>query len=118
MKPRKPKPSEPSVRDKLSAKFDADLLADYEVHGSKAIEQAREKSPEKYLETVGRRIAAVEPTSDGFESCKSMEEIGIKLLESVGFPRDIQTPSMIQAAIEANDAFIAKLGEIGQEGVH
>jgi len=69
----------------LSEKFDADLLADYESNGSKAIAEARAKAPEKYLDTVSRRIAAVEPKTDGFEGCKTKEDLGRALLKSVGF---------------------------------
>src|SRR5262245_32179239 len=45
-----------------------------------------------------------------FASAKSMQDIGRKLLQSVGFasPDD----ASIQAAIEANDAFIARLEAI------
>jgi hypothetical protein len=45
-----------------------------------------------------------------FQSANSMKEIGERLLQSVGFasPDDIS----IQAAIEANDAFIARLEAI------
>jgi hypothetical protein len=42
-----------------------------------------------------------------------MQDIGRKLLQSVGFasPDD----ASIQAAIEANDAFVARLEEIGRK---
>jgi hypothetical protein len=45
-----------------------------------------------------------------FNSAQSMQDIGRKLLQSVGFtsPDDLS----IQAAIEANDVFIARLEEI------
>jgi hypothetical protein len=45
-----------------------------------------------------------------FSSANSMQDIGRKLLQSVGFasPDDLS----IQSAIEANDAFIARLEEI------
>jgi terminase small subunit-like protein len=49
-------------------------------------------------------------TSVDFSSANSMEDIGRKLLQSVGFasPDDVS----IKAAIEANDAFVAKLEAI------
>jgi Terminase small subunit len=49
-------------------------------------------------------------TSVDFSSANSMQDIGRKLLQSIGFsaPDD----ASIQAAIEANDAFIAKLEAI------
>jgi len=51
-------------------------------------------------------------TSVDFSSAKSMQDVGRKLLQSVGFkePDDVS----IQAAIEANDAFIDALQAIHQ----
>jgi hypothetical protein len=49
-------------------------------------------------------------TSIDFFSANSMQDIGRKLLQSVGFASP-DGPS-IQAAIEANDAFIARLEAI------
>ena len=45
-----------------------------------------------------------------FSTANSMQDIGCKLLQSVGFasPDDLS----IQAAIEANDAFVARLETI------
>ena len=50
------------------------------------------------------------PKPIDFAQAKSMQDIGRKLLQSVGFasPDDLS----IQAAIEANDAFVAQLEEI------
>jgi hypothetical protein len=52
---------------------------------------------------------AVVPAQD-FSTANSMQDIGRKLLQSVGFasPDD----ASIQAAIEANDAFVGRLEEI------
>jgi len=49
-------------------------------------------------------------TSIDFSSANSMQDIGRKLLQSVGFasPDD----ASIQAAVEANDAFVGRLEEI------
>jgi hypothetical protein len=49
-------------------------------------------------------------TSVDFSSANSMQDIGRKLLQSVGFasPDDVS----VQAAIEANDEFIARLERI------
>jgi len=112
MKPRKLKASEPSLRDKLSAAYLAALEADFEANGVNAIQVLREKSPEKYCEIAARLIAATEPRSDddGFNSCQSMEELGRKLLQSVGFsdPDD----ASIEDAIKANDTFVERLKAI------
>jgi hypothetical protein len=109
MKPRKPK-AEPSLRDKLSAAFLEAFQSDFEANGVAPIEQLRLKSPEKYSEIATRLIAASEPPSDGFEQCNSMEEIGVRLLRSVGL--HAPTEEQIEAAILANDKFIAKLEAI------
>ena len=54
-------------------------------------------------------IDAPKPNTD-FATANSMQDIGRKLLQSVGFsaPDD----ASVQAAIEANDAFVAKLEAI------
>ncbi len=51
-----------------------------------------------------------EPNHIDFKQAKSMQDVGRKLLQSVGFasPDDVS----IQAAIEANDAFIERLEAI------
>jgi hypothetical protein len=41
-----------------------------------------------------------------------MEDLGRTLLQSIGLAEDLITPAMIQAAIEANNAFIAHLEAI------
>lgn len=117
MKPRKPKTSEPSLRDKLSAAFLEAFQSDFEANGVAAIEQLRNKSPDKYTEIAARLIAATEPQSQptGFASGDSMEDIGVRLLESVGAPRDTITEAMVQAAINANDAFLERLAQIAQD---
>ena len=52
-------------------------------------------------------IDAPKPNTD-FAQAQSMQDIGRKLLQSIGSPDDVS----IQAAIEANDAFVAKLEAI------
>ena len=112
MKPRKPKTSEPSLRDKLSAAYLEAFQKDFEANGTAVIEQLRNKSPEKYAEIASRLIAATEPQSqpDGFAGANSSEDIGRRLLQSIGVPEPLD--EQIEAAIEANNAFIAKLEAI------
>jgi hypothetical protein len=112
---KKPKPNEPSVRDKLSAKFDADLLADYEAHGREAIAATREKYPEKWVDVVHRRIGATELKDDGYENCQSWEDIARKNLKSVGVIDEIITPHVLERAIAANDRFVAEMQQIRAE---
>ena len=83
MKPKtKLKPNEPSARDKLSASFLKAFESDFETHGVEVIEQLREKHPDRYAQIATQLIAAVEPKSDGFESCQGKEAIGRRLLRS------------------------------------
>src|SRR5262245_50747680 len=108
----KQKTNEPSARDKLSASFLKAFQNDFETYGVEAIEKLREESPAKYAEIASRLIAASEPKPDGFEQCKSMQEIGIKLLKSVGCDEFDIDESMVADALAANDAFIEKLQAI------
>jgi hypothetical protein len=121
MKPRKlkPKPQEPSLRDKLSADFLAAFEADFAVNGVAVIEALRLKSPEKYAELGARLIATVEPKPDGFEQCNDMESIARKQLKSVGLENeDAMTADMIRRTIEINDRFVDELAKVAAEGIH
>jgi len=111
---RKPKSVEPSLRDKLSARFLEAIHADFEEHGVDVIQKLRDKDPKAYCEISARLIAATEPPGDGFENAQSLQEIGVKLLESVGCPRDAITEDMAEAAVAAQDDFTAALSKIGQ----
>ena len=113
MKPRKSKAAEPSLRDKLSENVLRAIEADFAENGVAAVELLRQKSPEKYCEIATRLIAATEPKSDnGFGSANSMEELGIRLLVSVGLNPDAATPEMIEAAVAAQEDFKAQLEAI------
>ena len=110
MKPKKPKPTEPSARDKLSASFLTAFQNDFEINGIEAIKKLREENPAKYAEIGSRLIAATEPKPEGLESAKDMRDVAVALLKRVGFndPDD----DSIQQAIEANDQFINALQAI------
>jgi hypothetical protein len=106
-KERKPK-SDPSLLDQLSAPL-KDIVADFKENGAAALEAVRQRSPEKYIELSAKLlpfIVSLNPGSD-FSGCKSMEDIGTRLLQSVG----INDPSAAQIAeaVRANDQFIARL---------
>jgi hypothetical protein len=109
---KKPRKSEPGPRDKLSKAFLEALSEDFAVNGPAVIERMRETHPERYAELAGKLIMATEPPSGGFEECQSMQEIGLKLLKSVGVDEAAATDDMIEAAIVANDKFIARLEAI------
>jgi hypothetical protein len=103
---------EPSLRAKLSAAVDEAFEADFAIHGPETIAKMRESHPDKYIEAAVRRVATTEPKSDAidFNDAKSMRDIGLKLLQSVGFNEPDE--DSIQAALAANDVFIAKLEAI------
>ena len=112
--PRKPKTAEPSSRDKLSKHFLETFERDFAAHGVGVIEKLRERSPEKYVELAGKLVMTTEPPGDGFDSAQSMEEIGRKLLQSVGLPEDAATDEQIARAVELNDQFVADLTQVAQ----
>ena len=103
MKPRKTKAAEPSLRAKLSAAFLEAFEADFAAHGVNVIEKLRERSPEKYAELAGKLIMTTEPPQQGFNEAQTMEEIGRKLLQSVGANELALTDEMIARAVELND---------------
>jgi hypothetical protein len=114
MKPKKTS-NQPSTKERLSAAFVNDFLADYEAEGISAIRALRSKSPEKYCEIATRLIAAHEPQAEGFKACQNMHEIGFRLLQNAGVNEFDITEAMIEDAIAANDAFIARLQEIADQ---
>ena len=74
------------------------------------IKQLREKSPEKYSEIAAKLLAAIQqqPDPDSFDSAKSMRELGLRLLKSIG----LDDPTEVEAAVAANNDFIAQLDAI------
>jgi hypothetical protein len=89
------------------------LEADFRLYGTGIIEHMRETDPTRYIELCGKLVMTVEqPDPDSFASAKSMQDIGIRLLKSVGVDELEITEDMISRAIAANDRFIAKLEEI------
>ena len=96
MKARKAKATEPSLRERLSQSYLEAFEADFRAHGISVLEQLREKSPEKYAEIASRLIAASEPKPDGFENAKTMQEIGLRLLKSVGLSEEAITDERLR----------------------
>jgi hypothetical protein len=112
MKTKKLRPNEPSLLHELNEPL-RDFVADFKLHGKSALEQVRERSPEKYLELSTKLlplVAALNPGTSDFSDCRNVNDIGVKLLQSVGFsePDD----ASIQAAIALNDKFIDDLQAI------
>jgi hypothetical protein len=86
MKPRKPKTSEPSLRDKLSAAYLEAFQKDFEANGIAVIEALRKESPAKYAEIASRLIAATSPPEkkEGFASDTSMQAVGRRSVKACG----------------------------------
>ena len=111
-KGKKKEQEEESLLEQLSGSL-KDFVVDFKTHGKTVLEQVRQNNPAKYLEMASKLaalVAALRPEPDGYSKAQSMNDIGRKLLESVGFasPDDIS----ISQAIEANDAFVAALEAI------
>src|SRR5262245_49760681 len=109
---KKPKPNEPSLRNKLSQSFLETLEEDFRLYGKNVIEQMRQSDPTRYAELAGKLIMATEPPAEGidFKNAQSMHEIGTKLLQSFGVHEPDE--DSIQRAIEANDTFVSTLKNI------
>jgi hypothetical protein len=104
--------SKPSLLEQLGKPL-RDFVDDFKTHSADTLKKVREENPEKYLELATKLaalVAALKPEPDGFHTAKSKEDIGAKLLQSIGFtePDDVS----IQAAVQANNAFIAQLEAI------
>jgi hypothetical protein len=110
--PRKPSPQR-TPRLRLSASFLESLERDFEKNKDAVIEALRKESPRAYAELLGRLVMTADPPEGGgLGDCKSMTDIGRRLLKSVGLAEPDE--AAIQAAIEANDTFVARLQAIVQ----
>ena len=101
----KQKPKGPSLRERAMQALDAD----FKLHGEDAIKQMRETKVDRYVELATR---PADVATDEFANCNSHQDIGRKLLQSIGFsePDDVS----IQAAIELNNNFVDGLQAIYQ----
>src|SRR5262245_32737307 len=111
---RKPQKDGRSLVDELNEPL-RNFVADFKLHGSDALEAVRKESPSKYLELATKLlplVAALNPGANDLADCKDMNEIGIRLLKSVGIDEFAITNEMIAEAVAANDAFIAELEAI------
>jgi hypothetical protein len=112
MKTKKPKASEPSAKDKLSADFTERLEKKWREQGDDVLEAAFKESPTKIAEMIARLVSTSEPPGNDFEACKTKRDIGIALLKSIGMDEFEMTEEAISEALERNDEFIAKLQAI------
>ena len=110
------KSSEPSLRDKLTEKFIEALEADWQQHGTEIIQRLREKHPERYADIVARLTTPIEPppVPASFHAGMSQSDIALRMLRDLGVPDGGATPSMIEAATEAQLLFVATLERIAK----
>jgi hypothetical protein len=119
MKSRKLK-SEPSLINKLSKPL-RDFVDDITANGADALRAVRERDPAKYLELSTKLLPLIVALNPGveteFSDCKSMADVGARLLRSVGVDPETITEGMIAAAIEANNEFVGRLERIKDEAI-
>src|SRR5262249_604335 len=111
----KQKPKGPWVRERAMQALDAD----FKLHGEDAIKQMRETKVDRYVELATR---PADVATDEFANCNSHEDIGRKLLQSIGFGDPDERS--IQEAVEANDVFVNTLlaihqrAQVSEEEIH
>ena len=113
------KKPEATLLEQLSGPL-RDFVNDFKAHGKTVLEKVREENPEKYLELstkLAALVATLKPPQDGFHDANTMEEIGLRLLKSIGMEEEDVTAAMISEAIAANERFIARLEEIRNDGM-
>ena len=108
MKPRKPKPTAPNLREKLSANLLRALEEDFAANGVAALEKMRLASPERYCELAAKLIAQSEPPDpNDVNNAKSSEDLMRYALAKMG----IANPSeqQLEMAVAANTRFMSEL---------
>jgi hypothetical protein len=103
----------PSTRNRLSGAFIEALAEQWREHGDEILDGLRKENPSKLAEIIAKLVAISEPPLDDtfdFKNATSMQDIGKKLLMSVGFEEPDE--ASIQRAIEANDRFVEQLEAI------
>jgi hypothetical protein len=111
--------SNPDFRHELSVDFVQALAADWKENGTAVIARVRQDSPDKYCELVAKTVPkemliSAERGLDDFKDCQSQADIAINLLKQVGVPDGGATPSMIEAAVEAQLLFVETLERIAK----
>jgi len=109
----------PTLRQQLSEPL-RDFVADFKAHGKSVLEQVRQSNPEKYLELSTKLlplVAALNPGADDFADCTTPNEVGIKLLKTVGVNEFDADESMIADALKARDDLVDALEAIRDRAV-
>jgi hypothetical protein len=101
-----------AMRDRLSGDLLQALTADFEANKHEVIQELRKSNPAKYAELIASLVRQAEPLPDphALSTDDSTQDIGRKLLQSLGLPHPSQ--KAIEEAVAANDEFVAKLEEI------
>jgi hypothetical protein len=111
--------SNPDFRHDLSVDFVQALAADWKENGTAVIAKVRQEAPEKYCELVAKTVPkemliTSDRASGDFSDCQTQADIAINLLKQVGVPDGGATPSMIEAAVEAQLLFVERLEAIAK----
>ena len=106
-------------RHELSVDFVQALAADWKENGTAVITRVRQDAPDKYCELVAKTVPkemliSSDRASGDFSDCQSQADIAIRLLKDVGVPDGGATPSMVDAATEAQLRFLADLERIAK----
>jgi hypothetical protein len=118
---RNEKDNRDSRRD-LSNDFVHALAADWKEHGTKTIEQVREKTPEKYCELISKvvpremLIASDGTAATDINGPKTSRDIADHLLGDVGLSHPSDRDR--ERALEAYDALIASLESIRDQALN
>jgi hypothetical protein len=110
----KSKKEQETLLEQLSGPL-RDFVVNFKTHGKTVLEQVRQDNPAKYLEMASKLaalVAALRPEPDGYSKANTMQDIGRRLLQSVGADETTLTDVQIEQAIAANDAFVAQLQAI------
>ena len=110
---RKTQSQQGTPRLRLSAAFLESLEKDFAEHKDEVIQALRRESPKAYAELLGRLIATSDPPNENsLANANSMRDVGLRLLISMGVPKEEVTDEQIDLAVIANQNFVNRLEEI------
>ena len=92
-----------------------DFVKGFRTHGANALQQVRERNPEKYLELAAKLaglVATLKPEAHPLAKARDREELAAELLKTVNVAEDQITPIMIEQTMAANDEFVNRLEAI------
>ena len=105
--------SQGTPRLRLSAAFLESLERDFAQNKDEVIQALRKESPRDYAALLGRLVMTSDPPGEkGFADANSMRDIGLRLIVSMGVPKEEVTDQQIDLAVIANQNFLNRLEEI------